>query len=203
MRACATANAVVLGVVLGSACFVACSSGSPPETPPPAQAAPPPAAAGSVDMPSETPEPPKAGAKKTPETAADCKEILGSSSLVNEPPSNATVMNNAMTAKDAGSSDRLQGLIDVVKARRDAFRCCFDIWSKKNPGQEGRIMMVWSLKQKGELDKVTVDATKSTLHAPEVEACMINIATGLAYPPSPSAKLTTFSYPFEFRAHNK
>jgi hypothetical protein len=201
MRACATANAVVLGLVLGSACFAACSNGSQPPQPPSGPDAPPPAASGGPDMPSETPPPPSAEAKKTPQTMADCKELTGSSSLVNEPPAGGTVMNNAMTAGDAGSSDRMAPLIDIVKSKRDAFRCCFDIWSKKNPGVDGKIMMVWSLKQKGELDKVTIDASKSTLKAPDVEACMINIASGLSYPPSPSAKLTTFSYPFEFRAH--
>jgi hypothetical protein len=96
----------------------------------------------------------------------------------------------------------MQPLIDLVKSRRDAFRCCFDVWSAKNPGQEGKIQLTWGLKAKGELDRVSVDASKSTLKAPEVEACMIDIAKSLTYPPSPSAKNTVFSYPFEFRAKN-
>jgi hypothetical protein len=199
MRACATANAVVIGLVLSSVGFAACSSSSPPQ--PVAGPDAPPPSGSAADMPSEVAPPPDMSAKKAPTTMAECKDIIGNGSAPNDPP-NGTVMNNAMTAGDAGSSDRMQGLVDIVKGRRDGFRCCYDLWSKKNPGQEGKIVMVWSLKAKGELDKVTVDATKSTLKAPDVEACMINIASSLAYPPSPSAKVTTFSYPFEFRAHN-
>jgi hypothetical protein len=198
MRACATANAIVLGLVLSSACFAACSSGSPPPQPAAGPDGPP----GTADMPTEAPPPATAEAKKPPPSnMADCKNITGSSSTENGPP-NGTVMNNAMTAGDAGASDRMQPLLDLVKSRRDAFRCCFDVWSAKNPGQEGKIQMNWGLKAKGELDRVSVDAGKSTLHAAEVEACMIDIAKSLTYPPSPSAKNTVFSYPFEFRAKN-
>ncbi|HEY4121839.1 MAG TPA: hypothetical protein VGM56_28425, partial [Byssovorax sp.] len=99
------------GLVLSTAVFSACSGGaSGPETPPPPDnsAPPPPAASGAADMPNENPVP-TTTAKKEPATMEDCKQITGNS-LVNEPPANGTVMNNAMTSGDAGTSDRLAPL---------------------------------------------------------------------------------------------
>jgi hypothetical protein len=196
MRACATANAVFVGLALTALAFAACSNGSSPPAQPPAPESQPPPPTGAVDMPGEGPSAPAQTGRKTPDSADDCKQIRGNSS----DPSGGVVMNNAMTSGDAGSSDRLQGLVDVVRSRRDAFRCCFDVWAKKNPASDGKVVMVWSLKADGSPEKIEIDRAKSTLNAPEVDACMISLAGTLPYPASPSKKLTTFTYPFDFKA---
>jgi hypothetical protein len=124
------------------------------------------------------------------------------SEITNEPPDGGVVMNNAMTAGDAGSSDRMQPMIDLIRAKRDAFRCCFDIWARKNPGAQGRVKMKLELDPTGALKKAYVDQQGSELHAADVESCLVDLAKSLTYPKSPSGKDTTFTYPFDFKARN-
>src|SRR5438067_1179837 len=81
------------------------------------------------------------------QSAADCKQVL--SEIVNTPPDGGVVMNNAMTAGDAGHSDRFQPISDIIRSKNDAYRCCFDLWAKKHTSEAGRevpIKVVWNLK---------------------------------------------------------
>jgi hypothetical protein len=107
-----------------------------------------------------------------------------------------------MTSADAGSSDRFQPLLDLVKSKRDAFRCCFDLYAQKNKGAHGRVVMVFELKADGTLTKADVDQQGSSVNAPEVTSCMIDLAKSISYPKSPSGKETRFTYPFDFKARN-
>jgi hypothetical protein len=201
MRACAVAHVGFLGLVALGALFAACSGGAAPPSPPTGGG---PDPQGSADLgasPAPAPPPPAPAApipKKEPQTGADCKHLA--SVITNEPPSGGVVMNNAMTSADAGTSDRFASMVDIVKAKRDAFRCCFDLWGKNHRGGAGKVVAVWTLKPDGALEKIEVDAAKSTLRAPEVDACIVDVAKGLTYPPSPSKKMTTFTYPFDFKA---
>lgn len=183
MRACASASAVFSGLVLGVLAFAACSGSQEPAptatpepvTVPPATAAP--EAPGSA-APTATPTPPR-------------------SDITNEPPDGGVVLNNAMTSGDAGSSDRLQPIIDVIKANRDGFRRCFDQRADKGPGKEGRVTMIVELAPDGSVKNVEA---RSAFNAPDVETCMVSYAKSLSYPRSPSGKLTKFTYPFDFKA---
>jgi hypothetical protein len=205
MRHCATVNAVAIGLAFTGLTFVACSTGSTPVQPPmvanPPTESTAPASTGAVDMP--TPEESKALPKprpKQPTSVADCKEML--SEITNDPPDGGVVMNNAMTASDAGSSDRLQPMVDLIKSKRDAFRCCFDLWAQKNRGAEGSLTFVINLKPDGALIAAHVDQAQSKIKAPEVEACMVDLAKTLEYPRSPSGKETTYKHRFDFKARN-
>lgn len=184
MRACATANAIFLGLALGALTFASCSSG---QTPPPAPTG------------SDPPAPPSPSTEPTPATAAPQPQGPPQSDITNEP-NGGVVLNNAMTAGDAGASDRFQALTDLFKANRDGFRRCFDLWGNKNRGQSGTIYLVINLKTDGKLQKAEVDPSKGNLHAAEVETCMVDFAKTLTYPKSPSGKETRFTYPFDFKA---
>lgn len=206
MRPCATVNAVAIGLAFVGLTFVACSGGSPPAQPPAAATVPtesqgPVSTAPAVDMPTaaESKELPKPRAKP-PSSVADCKEML--SEITNEAPDGGVVMNNAMTAADAGASDRLQPMIDLMKAKRDAFRCCFDLWGQKNRGAEGSITFVINLKPDGALKEAHVDQERSKIRAPEVDSCMVDLAKTLTYPKSPSGKETSYTHRFDFKARN-
>jgi hypothetical protein len=120
--------------------------------------------------------------------------------IANDPPDAGVVTSNATTASDAGSSDRFAPVVDVVRSKRDAFRCCFDVWAKKNPGQQGRVTLVLDLDPDGKLRKAEIDPATSALQAPELGACMVEVAGKIGYPRSPSGRDTLFRYPFEFRA---
>ncbi|WP_157906556.1 AgmX/PglI C-terminal domain-containing protein [Sorangium cellulosum] len=228
MRPCATASAVFTGVLLAAALFAACSSGAaPPPSPPdsapppsPPDSAPPPSpppasqpaspgaadpgatAAGAADPGAAAPAQPDrpASRKKAPETVEDCKVIA--SEITNDPPDGGVVMNNATTSADAGSSDRLQPLVDAIKARRDGFRCCFDLYARKHPGAQGRITWQLKLKPDGTFEEASIVRDKSDVTAPQVESCMEELAKSITWARSPSGKETVLTYPFDFKRRN-
>ncbi|MGK3965672.1 AgmX/PglI C-terminal domain-containing protein [Sorangium sp. So ce118] len=223
MRPCATASAVFTGVLLAATLFAACSSGTAPPSPPesaslgasPSPASQPtgatesqPSAAadqgtadqGTAASGAAAPAQPAAGRKKAPETVEDCKAIA--SEITNEPPDGGVVMNNAMTSADAGSSDRLQPLVDAIKARRDGFRCCFDLYARKNPGAQGRVTWQLKLKPDGTFEEATIVRDKSDVTAPQVESCMAELARSITWARSPSGKETVLTYPFDFKRRN-
>ena len=194
MRACATFNAVVLGVALAALSFSACSSG---QTPPPASSG------ASTSAPTESSASPAADTSAAPAPQATPSGSAAAGppkrDITNEP-SGGVVMNNAATAGDAGATDRVQAITDVLKANRDKFRACFDVYSKSHKGQNGSVYLVLKLKPDGAVLEASTNATKSTLHDGELEACMLGEARKLAYPKSPVGKETTFTYPFDFKA---
>jgi hypothetical protein len=203
MRSCATANAVFLGLVLSTFGFAACAGGSTPPESPPAQAGAPtatppnaPALSSVAPLPMQSPDMVKG--KPNPQTPADCRFLV--SDITNDPPDGGVFLNNAMTAKDAGSSDRGASMTDIVRSHRDGFRCCFDLWAKTHPGAQGGMKMVIELEPDGAVTKVSFDDAPNRVGAPEIESCMIDLAKGLAYPKSPSGKKTKFTYPFDFKA---
>ena len=97
-----------------------------------------------------------------------------------------------------GGSDRLQPIVAVIKQNRAAFRACFDKWSRQHPGVEGRVTLTFYLDPDGNLDEPNTD--EKGFAAPEVAACIEDVARELKYPESPSGKFTRFSYPFDFKA---
>jgi hypothetical protein len=194
MRACATVNLAFLGLVAAAAAFSACAGGSTPPAPTPGSDAPP-ASAASTATAAPAPEPPKA--RTSPKTAADCKVLM--SEITNDPPG-GVAMNNAQTTKDAGATDRLELLTELIKSKRDGFRCCFDVWAKDHPGAAGSMKLKIKLKPDGAVMEVGFEDAPNRVNAPEVEACMSDLAKGLSYPRSPSGKETTFHYPFDFKA---
>jgi hypothetical protein len=195
MRACATANAIVLGLCSVALGFAACNSGSTPPQPPAEPDGTPSTHTTSI-APLPLVPPSEGKGKPLPKTIADCKVVL--SEITNVPPDGAVALNNAQTAKDAGATDRLEALTDLVKQKRDGFRCCFDIWAKDHPGAAGSIKMVLKLKPDGAVMGVTFDDAPGRVA--DVETCVAELAKSLQYPKSPSGKETTFRYPFDFKA---
>jgi hypothetical protein len=149
------------------------------------------------------------GTSSATATAADdfatCKNAVGkgaSVEITNPPPDAGVVMNNAQTAGDAGGSDRVAKIIEVVMTNRDKFRCCFDLWGRQNPGKEVKIGLSLDLKPSGEIRTASFKADETDLKDPNVEKCMSAVATSLTYPESPSAKDTTYIHRFVFRSHH-
>ena len=210
MRACAITGALVVAVTVGASVPMACtvttlSPDSPPDgagsVPYPSPALPP-----TVSVPetqaTETTEPSAAApapnaASVPPRTAADCKQLA--SEIINEPPEGGLVMNNATTSGDAGASDRLAPLMAIMRSERDAFRCCFGLWGKGNPGQSGKVGLTVRIKPNGELESAEVDPARSDVHSDAVTSCVVDAAKAISYPPSPSGKSTLYSHLFEFK----
>jgi hypothetical protein len=155
------------------------------------------------------PQPTTTGDPATPPDAAGPEATataqgaggVGSAELVNEPPDGGVVMNNAQPSKDAGSSDRLEGIKDAVVKSRDRFRACFDAWAKSNAaGKEVNVLLVIKLDPKGAFVSGAFDPAKSDLSDKTAETCMVEVAKSLTYPESPSGKETTYRHPFVFKA---
>jgi hypothetical protein len=206
MRACTTTNAVFAGVVLAALTFAACGGSSTSSPPPgsgdsqtegsPSSGASDPAggtsqtAAGGAETKAET---------KQPQTTADCKELK--TDITNEPPAGAVPMNNATAPKEGSdTSTRLQPLVDLIKANRDKFRCCFDLWARNVPGASGRVSIQLKIDPEGKLASSEIAKTDTTVEAPEVHACILDVAKSLTYPKSPNGKETTYKHPFDFKA---
>lgn len=215
MRACTTANAVFAGVAFVALTIAACGGPSTSSQPPGTGEPPTEGSPGGSDATNATGDTGKTGSptgasdpqpepKKIPQSTADCKELK--TDITNEPPAGAVAMNNA-TAPKAGAetSDRLQPLVDLIKANRDKFRCCFDLWARNNPGAAGRVTIQLKLDPEGKLTSSEIvknDKGDTTVAAPEVHACIIDVSKSLTYPKSPSGKETTYKHPFDFKARN-
>ena len=188
----AAASSILFTVV--SFCFAACSGGSGQpasssgggpngsSTAPAGSGAPSATAASSGAAPAD----PVQACVATPAVQATC-EGLG-------------VMQNGGAPGDAGPSGRLQSVCDLVKSHRDAFRCCFDLWSKDHPGVAAKVTVSLELSHEGTLKAMELDKAKSSLTEPGFEKCMAAVAGSLKYPESPTGKLTRYSHAFDFKA---
>jgi hypothetical protein len=120
------------------------------------------------------------------------------STITNEPPPGGKVMSNGSPAEPG--SDRKEAMFELIKANKDGFRKCFDLWAKKNPGQAGNITFTFYLKVDGTLTKAEMKRDEGDVHVPEVENCMIDFAKTLTYPKSGVGKETIYNHRFEFKA---
>lgn len=204
MRACTTANAVFAGVVFAALTFAACGgSNTSSQTPgdPQSEGSPTSGTAESSGAAAATQGGDAPAEKKEPQTAADCKELK--TEITNEPPAGAVPMNNATAPKEGSeTSTRLQPLADLMKANRDKFRCCFDLWARNNPGASGRVSITLKLDPEGKLTSSEIAQADTTVAAPEVHACILDVAKSITYPKSPTGKETTYKHPFDFKARH-
>lgn len=120
--------------------------------------------------------------------------------ITNDPPDGGVVMNNATTSKDAGGSDRLRPIIDLIAQNREKFRACFDEWGRQNPGREVKITLTIKLKPSGELTSAAFKADESDLKDDKMEACMAKAAGELKFPESPKGMDTTYNHRFNFKS---
>jgi len=117
-------------------------------------------------------------------------------------PDGGVAMSNAQTAGDAGSSDRLVPVMDVVTKNRDKYRCCFDLWGRKNAGKDGKVTLTIKLKETGELESAAFKPDETDVADKDVEGCMENVTKSLSFPASPSGKVTRYNHRFNFKAHS-
>jgi hypothetical protein len=137
-------------------------------------------------------------ATAAPSSSGACLDLAVD--ITNDPPDGGVAMNNATTAGDAGSSDRLASILERVQQHRSRFRCCFDLWGRSNPGREVKVTLSLELEPTGKLAKAGFKPDETELADAAVEGCMREVAEHIDYPPSPSGKLTTYNHRFQFKA---
>lgn len=175
-----------------AAALAACTASSPQPQPPPSDVS------GDTQGSTENSGAPAATGAAPAASSAAAPQEPPKSEITNEPPPGGTVTSNASPA--AAGSDRMQAMMDLIKANRDGFRKCFDVWGKKNPGQAGKIAFQFFLKPDGALEKAQMKRDEGDVHAAEVENCMIDFAKTLTYPKSGIGKDTIYTHRFEFKA---
>jgi hypothetical protein len=205
LTAAATLAATATALLVAIACSPSGSAPSSASAPPgeatasgaPASPGGPPQAVGAQAAPgaTSTPAPTPSAA---PTSAADCTDLAVD--ITNDPPDGGVPMNNATTAGDAGSSDRLATILERVQKHRQRFRCCFDLWGRNHPGEEVKVTLSLELEPDGKLAKASFKRDETQLDDTGVEGCMRDVAAKIDFPPSPSGKLTTYNHRFQFKA---
>ncbi len=175
-----------------AAALAACTASSPQPQPPAATVS-----TSAEPAPVDIGAPPAGTTSATAATGAAAADPP-KSVITNDPPPGGTVTSNGSVVTD--KSDRFDAMVELVKANRDGFRKCFDLWGKKNPGQPGKISFQFFLKPDGKLEKAQMKRDEGDVHAAEVENCMIDFAKTLAYPKSSVGKDTIYTHRFEFKA---
>lgn len=195
-RIAIAASALAMAV----ASVVACSGSTPNDASAPASTTP--TAETAPATASDPPPPPPSAKRPLPKSALDCTNIA--TDITNDPPLDGGVaMNNATTAGDAGGSDRLVSVMEVIQKHRDAYRCCFDLWGKDHVGEEAKIALVLEIDPAGKLTKASFKEAETDLKDKDVEACMSDVAKKQTFPASPSGKETTYTHRFVFKSRSR
>jgi hypothetical protein len=187
--------AVALPLLALTTALAACGSAQPP-----AETAASPAETAAAPTPAEAPtaEPSAPAGSGAPSTVADCKALATSES---------TAGTAALPAPAAGTkqSDRMAAIMEVMKAKRPAFRCCFDIWAGKIPEARLYTKVKFSLQldPAGKVKKAVAGPEENGPDvAGEVGGCLTDVAGAVAYPKSPSSRDTEYTHHFDFKPKN-
>jgi periplasmic protein TonB len=170
MQACTYLNIAASAVFFGMSSFAACGAGQqPPSSPPAAE----PAASAAADM--------GAPSGASPATAASSPSLAA-----------------AAPTQTSAPERNMDDIRAVVAGNRDAFRACYDRSLKTHPGIKGRFMLKFVVNPEGGVKSAEGDATKSEIHAPDLESCAVGVLKGLKFPPSKKGMESTVNYPFDF-----
>jgi len=174
MQACTYLSIAASAVFFGLSSFAACGGGqTAPLSRPPDEPA---ASAAPADMSA----PP--GASPAAASAAPSSPSLA-----------------AAAPTQASPPDRnMDDIRAIVAGNRDAFRACYDRSLTKHPGIKGRFTLKFVVSPEGVVKSAEGDATKSEIHAPDLESCAIGVLKGLKFPPSKKGMESTVNYPFDF-----
>jgi TonB family protein len=180
MEACTYFNAAAASLLFALLSSGACGGSSPPPSAPPPAA--PPAAEPMTTYPQPSPVPPE----PVPAAATG--------------PSAPAPAASAAPAKAVEGPDRtINDIQAVVASNRDAFRACYDKAAKAHPGIKGKYTLKFVVNPDGTVKTAEADATKSDIHASDLDACAVAALKALKFPPSKRGMESAVNYPFEFK----
>lgn len=201
-RLCSTLPSTLgswLGSLLGSM-LVACAGGR--SAPPPPDAALPttapsterlvPSATALPASPSVEPEDPELVVQRAANAARQCATPK---STITSFPAEGKVFNNALTRKDAGNVDRMQGILDAVFAASKELACCLDAGWTEGETSSVVVMTTWTVSAEGQTSSFAIDHERSDLDHPVMARCLANAVNDLEFPESPSGKTTSVELP--------
>ena len=181
MEACTYFNAAAASLLFALLSSGACGGSSPPPSAPPSAAAA--AAEPLTTYPQPSPVPPE------PLPAA-----------ATGPSAPAPAPAPAASAKAVEGPDRtINDIQTVVASNRDAFRACYDKALKAHPGIKGKYTLKFVVNPDGTVKSAEADATKSDIHASDLDSCAVAALKALKFPPSKRGMESAVNYPFEFK----
>jgi len=210
MKAQKIVGSVLVAGLLGAIAFAACSGHTPARGPAPTSSAT--AAPETTSVASATAAPATggtnadAGSSPQERLAADAKAARSCEAPlanITSHPDGGTIFNNALTSADAGSTDRARGVIDVLGAQAQQFRCCFNALVTSKPAEEAKLMLQVTLSPDGSVADAVVDPKRSNVDDALTIACVVGVARDASYPESPVGKVTLVEYPFRVVAQPK
>lgn len=174
--------ALVISLIAASALGCATMQGAQGLGGDPAIAAPQPAAS-----PGEAPEPPSAApqtASPAPKTSAECVALAA----------------KPAAGQVSSASDPQKQLDEVFLAHHETFRCCVDALSAPKAGTDANMALVVTLDSAGKLTSSDILLSETSVQAPEVQACVTDVAKALAYPKPGNDMDVRYKRVFHFKA---
>jgi TonB family protein len=137
----------------------------------------------------------------TPETAAPKESAAAEPNGAIEPETPP-----AASAAPSGSREETRTLSviqEIVKQHRGTVRDCYKKALKEHPDVTGHdLTIAFTINPKGKVTEAKVNADRSDLRIPELDACAIDTILKLEFPPSSRGRETTVNYPFNFTPGN-
>lgn len=129
---------------------------------------------------------PAAAESPAPRTAAEC----------------AALATKPTAAGQAGSASQPQKqLDDVFQAHHETFRCCVDALGAPTAGRvDETVALVVTLDSAGKLTSSDIVLPETSAQAPDVQACVIDVAKALAYPKPGNDMDVRYKRVFHFKA---
>lgn len=91
-----------------------------------------------------------------------------------------------------------EAIRSVITGHATDVRSCMAGSEANNTSKQGKLVVDWSINDKGEVTKAVVNSGKSTLKDGSIEACVTGKFKAWKFPPAPRGQIVTASYPFVF-----
>jgi TonB family protein len=180
MEACTYFNAAAASLLFGLLSSGACGGSTP------APSAPPPASTSAAAPVPTYPDPSPVAPEPAPAAATGA-------------PSGAPAAPAASAKASDGPDRNLNDIRAVVASNRDAFRACYDKAAKAHPGIKGTYTLKFVVNPDGTVKSAEADATKSEIHAADLDSCAVTALKALKFPPSKRGMESAVNYPFDFK----
>lgn len=174
------------GLLATAACFAACTGSSNTVQIPAATQS---ATAAPAPLPTMSGAPSAVVTQLVQPPPRSLSECAAPRSQISSFPDGGVIFNNAMTSADAGFIDRTAGVLEALMAERNGFACCLDHAGR----DEVATALVVTIQPSGAIEEAHLADPNSV--AEEAAACLVEVATRVVFPASPTDKPTVVKLP--------
>ena len=109
----------------------------------------------------------------------------------------ASAEDDGKVAKPKGGSRDLTEIANLVKARREPVRACYERALKKHPGLKGKMVIHFELDPEGKVNNASLNAERSKITVKEIVDCAIKVIKEIKFPASEKGMVTEVNYPYD------